>query len=206
MQEKDNIIIKGKKEGLEILLPAKVSFDMIFNELQQKLEKNEVFFEGLSNVCISYTTLSVQNRDKLSSLLKDKLRTVNVTFADRSKKDNKNASNAVVPNKKALYLKETIRSGQRIENDGNIIILGDVNAGAEIIATGDILIMGTLRGLAHAGALGDEKSIVTAIQLQPVQLRIGSLIAVSPDKSSFSKYPEIACAKNGTITIEPLDK
>ena len=64
MQEKNNIIIKGRKEGLEILLPAKVSFEMIFNELQRKLEENQAFFEGLSNVNIVYSNLSIKNMNK----------------------------------------------------------------------------------------------------------------------------------------------
>jgi len=204
MQDKENIIIKGRKEGLEVLLPAKVSFNMIFDELKGKLDENKAFFEGLSNVNIVYSTLSAQNMEEIRALLKERLHTVNILFTDKSKKDIKKTTASV--NKKTLYLKETIRSGQKIEFDGNIIVLGDVNAGAELIAAGDILIMGTFRGLAHAGALGDEKSIVTAIKLQPVQLRIGNLIAVSPDRYSKSEYPEIARAKNGVITIEPLDK
>lgn len=207
MQRKENIIIKGRKEGLEILLPAKVSFEMIFNELKSKLDENQVFFQGLSNVNIVYSSLSVTNMEKISGLLKGKLSAANVSFTDRTKKDtNKKTAAEEARNNNTLYLKETVRSGQKIQFNGNIVVLGDVNAGAEIIASGDILIMGTLRGLAHAGALGDENSMVAAIQLLPVQLRIGNLIAVSPDKYSKSDYPEIARAKNGIITIEPMDK
>ena len=56
----------------------------------------------------------------------------------------------------ALYLRQTVRSGQSIRHDGTIVICGDVNPGAEVIATGDIIVFGTLRGVAHAGAAGDE--------------------------------------------------
>lgn len=206
MQTKDNIIIKGKKEGLEILLPAtKTSFNMIFEDLQKKLEKNEAFFDCLNNVNVVHYALSPQNLNKISDLLKNKLHAVSITFSDKAKKENKHAE-ILSTDRKSLYLKETVRSGQKVEFDGNIILLGDVNAGGEVIASGDIIIMGTLRGLAHAGAFGDEKSIVAASQLQPVQLRIGNLIAVSPDRNARSPYAEIARAKNGLITIEPLNK
>lgn len=203
MQGNENIIIKGKKEGLEILLPAKCNFSEVFDELKSKLDENKSFFEGLNNVNVVYSALTPQNMMEIKTLFQERLEDAKVSFTDKTKKDLKKDT---VSNTKSLYLKETIRSGQKIEFEGNIIVLGDVNAGAELIAAGDILIMGTFRGLAHAGALGDEKSVVTAIKLQPVQIRIANLIAVSPEKYLKSEYPEIARAKNGIITIEPLDK
>lgn len=53
-----------------------------------------------------------------------------------------------------LYLRKTIRSGQSISSDGNILVIGDVNPGAEIIAKGDITVWGILGGIAHAGSDG----------------------------------------------------
>ena len=50
------------------------------------------------------------------------------------------------------FIQNSLRSGQRQEYSGSIVICGDVNAGAEVIAGGNIMILGSLRGLAHAGA------------------------------------------------------
>ena len=55
-----------------------------------------------------------------------------------------------------LLVRRTLRSGQRVRFDGNVVVLGDVNPGAEITARGDIVVMGWIRGLAHAGADGDD--------------------------------------------------
>jgi septum site-determining protein MinC len=109
----------------------------------------------------------------------------------------------------ALYLYQTVRSGQRIVNDGHIVICGDVNAGAEIMAKGDIVVFGTLRGLAHAGCYGDENARIVAVSLRPPQLRIASKIARSPEEEKKTKgsvverNPEVARIENGEIQIFP---
>ena len=106
----------------------------------------------------------------------------------------------------ALYMRQTIRSGQSVRHDGTIIICGDVNAGAEVIATGDIIVFGTLRGVAHAGATGDEGAQIIAINLRPTQIRIAGYIARSPDAAAppLSKFPEGARVQNAEIHIIPL--
>lgn len=110
------------------------------------------------------------------------------------------------PANNALYLRQTVRSGQSIRHDGTIVICGDVNAGAEVIATGDIVVFGTLRGVAHAGAAGDEDAHIMAINLRPTQIRIAGYIARSPDAAAppLSKYPEVARVSDSEIHIIPL--
>jgi septum site-determining protein MinC len=109
----------------------------------------------------------------------------------------------------SLYLRQTVRSGQRIVNDGHIVICGDVNAGAEIMAKGDIIVFGTLRGLAHAGCYGDETAQILALSLRPPQLRIAGKIARSPEEvvktkgGSAERTPEVARIENGEIQIFP---
>ncbi len=80
-----------------------------------------------------------------------------------------------------LYLRKTIRSGQSISSDGNIIVIGDVNPGAEIIAKGDITVWGILGGIAHAGSDGNNYAKIRALKLNPVQIRIGEVFARRPD-------------------------
>lgn len=113
---------------------------------------------------------------------------------------------AIHPPNNALYLRQTVRSGQSIRHDGTIVLCGDVNPGAEVIATGDIVVFGTLRGVAHAGAAGDEECQIIAINLRPTQIRIAGYIARSPDTVAppLSKYPEVARVQNSEIHIIPL--
>ena len=80
-----------------------------------------------------------------------------------------------------LYIHRTLRSGQSISSDGNIVVIGDVNPGAEIIAKGDITVWGILAGIAHAGSGGSNYAKIRALKLNAIQIRIGSVFARRPD-------------------------
>lgn len=102
-----------------------------------------------------------------------------------------------------ILIQRTIRSGQSVNYNGNIVVLGDVNPGAEVIAAGNIVVMGILRGVVHAGAAGDMDAIVVAFRLRPTQLRIANHITRAPDdEEEVSRLPEIARIKDGVVTIE----
>lgn len=110
-----------------------------------------------------------------------------------------------------LYLRKTIRSGQSISSDGNIVIIGDVNPGSEIIAKGDITVWGILGGIAHAGSDGNNYAKIRALKLNPVQIRIGEVFARRPDtinlpyiQKSCEYIPEEAFTYNGSIVIRKI--
>jgi septum site-determining protein MinC len=107
-----------------------------------------------------------------------------------------------MPGDAALWVQQTVRSGRKISYKGNIVILGDVNPGAEILAGGSVVVWGRLRGVVHAGAQGDEKAVVCALELSPTQLRIAGEIAISPVRKG-KPQPEIARLKDGRLEAEP---
>ena len=106
--------------------------------------------------------------------------------------------------KPTIMVQRTLRSGQNLNYDGNVVIMGDVNPGAEVVASGHVLVMGSLRGLVHAGATGEEEATVTALCLAPTQLRIAAHITRPPDGSDLdqNKLPEVARIKNDAVVIE----
>lgn len=77
----------------------------------------------------------------------------------------------------ALFLNRTLRSGTRVEFPGHVVVLGDVNPGAEIVAEGNIVVWGRLRGMVHAGAKGNTRATVCALDLSPTRLRIADEVA-----------------------------
>ena len=104
-----------------------------------------------------------------------------------------------------MLIQRTLRSGQNINFDGNVVVLGDVNHGAEVIASGHVVVMGALRGVVHAGAGGFEGATITALELAPTQLRICSHITRSPDGEDAGDrlaLPETAKIKDGSVVIE----
>ncbi len=84
-----------------------------------------------------------------------------------------------------LYIHRTLRSGQSLSSEGNVVVIGDVNPGAEIVAKGDITIWGVLGGIAHAGSDGNTYSRIRALKLNAIQLRIGDIFARRPDSGNM---------------------
>lgn len=100
-----------------------------------------------------------------------------------------------------LYLQSTVRSGIEVQHPGTVIILGDVNPGGSIVADGDILVWGRLRGVAHAGAKGNERCLVMAVHMQPTQLRIAHHVARGPEAAPPQYCPEVAYVSADGIRI-----
>ncbi len=102
-----------------------------------------------------------------------------------------------------LYLQMTLRSGVEIRHPGTVVILGDANPGSLVMAHGDIIIWGRLRGTVHAGANGNLKSQVMALQMQPTIIRIADQVARGPEDHPSQFYPEVAYVTAEGIRISP---
>ena len=107
-----------------------------------------------------------------------------------------------------LYINQTLRSGQTVSYEGNILIIGDAHPGSEIVATGDITVWGILGGIAHAGSLGNVTAKVRALKLNEIQLRIAGLYARRNDtlnvpyvQKTNEFTPEEAQIEEGKIVI-----
>jgi septum site-determining protein MinC len=100
-----------------------------------------------------------------------------------------------------LYLQVTLRSGAEIRHNGTVIVLGDTNPGSAIVADGDIIVWGRLRGVAHAGAKGNAKCLIMALQMEPTQIRISNYVARAPEQPPTQFYPEVAYVTSEGIRI-----
>ena len=96
------------------------------------------------------------------------------------------------------FVQNSLRSGQKEEYAGSIVICGDVNYGAEIVAGGNIMILGALRGVAHAGANGNTMAIISANYIDVTQIRIANLVREVGEK--IDKCP-ICKIENNEIVI-----
>lgn len=108
-----------------------------------------------------------------------------------------------------------LRAGQVLRRQEHILVIGDVNPGATVISDGDILVWGRLRGVAHAGASGDLRAVIVALDLSPVQLRIHEVLAIAPEaqpqrgwrrwRRPSAKQPEIAYLAGNEIVVDAWD-
>ena len=156
--------------------------------------KNHFLKINISSLCIysnnRYTVLSGKYLKIDSTFLKEQeIKNKLLLFKSKKKDD--------------LLHKGTVRSGERISSNGNLIIIGDVNPGAIVSAKKNIYVWGKLQGIAFAGESGNKNASIASLYLNPLQLRIADVIAIGPkDKPKYS-YPEIAVIDKQTIIIKP---
>lgn len=218
------ITLKSTQEGLEFWISDADSYPKIKQELEDTLGANRDFYRGthLPANFFGWEFTDLQKRE-LSAFLGREYGIYRVHFSDDdapeqmqeqpkrrgrravSRAQEESGQEAAVPEsvQGSMFLPKTIRSGQRIECQGDVVVVGDVNPGAEIIATGNIAVFGKLRGLAHAGASGRQDVIIVANYLVPQQIRIGGKIAIIP-KNRRIEGPEIVKILDGKIVVDSL--
>ncbi len=211
------ITFKGVKEGIFVNIEGD-SFLDIKNELDTKLKNTINFYRGTKLLGIKSDSMPPEDIAELKMILKYKYDFIvsneelpqhiaqlhSETDNKSIKDDNSDSVFEGIECGMTRFVNGTLRSGQVVEYDGNIVIVGDVNPGALIVANGNIIVLGTLRGVAHAGMNGNLNSIVASYNLQPTQLRIGDKISRSPDEYLETyRVPEIARIKEGEVVIEP---
>ncbi len=105
------------------------------------------------------------------------------------------------------FFKGNLRSGQVMEFETSIVILGDVNVGAQVVSTGNVVVLGKLNGTVYAGASGKEDAFIVATKMNPIQIRISDVIARTPDeKETPSNVPRIAYLREGAIYMDDLSR
>ena len=104
-----------------------------------------------------------------------------------------------------LFHEGTLRSGENLEADEDLLVLGDVNPGAKVSAGGNVMILGRLRGVAHAGITGNTEAKIMALQLKPLQLRIADKLARGPEEMPEEGLAEEAFIESGQIVIKPAN-
>jgi len=109
----------------------------------------------------------------------------------------------VIPPDPLTIHRGTLRSGDHLQVEGSLLVLGDVNPGARASAAGHVLVWGRLRGIAHAGCLGDGSARIVALELRPLQLRIAAAVARGPSDPPPAGLSEEARLVDGVIRIDP---
>ncbi len=216
------ISIKGTRRGLFITL-GDGDWQGLLQELDHRLTQAEAFFQG------SQVNLTTGDRDISQLELHELIRILESHQIELARLHTGSRATAQVaqalevrlglpqpfygqPNlpvptddwTEGLLFRRTLRSGQTLEQPGHVVIIGDVHAGAKVVAGGDVVVWGRLRGMVQAGAFGNEQAVVCALELRPSQLRIGNVIATSPDdQGGTSIGPEVASVDDGQIVARP---
>ncbi len=203
----NNVVFKGGKNGLRLVINKSVDFADIFEQLKSKLEAAGDFFAKTTAEVYVPSAASLFTSEQQKQIM-NLFKQYGLVWRDEPspEQQQKQQTDNAGDENCTLIINRTLRNGQEIIHGGTVVVMGDVNPGAKIIAGGDIIIHGTCRGVAHAGALGNTDATITAGRLLAPQLRIATLIARAPDKLDEPQHMETARIKDGMVLIEPANK
>lgn len=209
MIQENYVIFKGTKDGITILLHPDAEYEEIKAHLEKKVEDASKFFDGVkTSLTFKGRELTEEQETELLNIISTKTN-MNITFLKTSNPEVAQLtallSQEIKQENITKFHRGSIRSGQCLEFEGSIVLIGDVNPGGEIKAEGNIIILGQLKGMAHAGCKGSENAFVTALYMIPVQLRIADIITRFPEENKKGpKPPEYAYIEDGQIYVMPL--
>lgn len=168
--KKDKVILKIKEDSLE---------KEILSELKKKIaELKKLYKDDTTPILITGKTFNAEEIDKIKGIVQ-KVLPVEVEF-DTQKilglHGIKKVFSKDIATSETKFHRGSLRSGQKLEFEGSLVILGDVNAGAEVLAEENIVVLGILRGMAHAGAKGNKEAIIAAASIESAQIRIANVV------------------------------
>ena len=177
---KSCIRISRTKEELKIAVNAAAEFDEVLEEFSAKLGYIKKYYDkDKIPIHIIGKALKENEQTAVRAILKQEIDDI-ITFGDTSEVLGlhaiKSTFESSVETSETKFIKGNLRSGQREEFSGSIAILGDLNYGAEVIAGENIIVTGKIRGMAHAGANGNKKAIITANSIEATQVRISNIV------------------------------
>lgn len=182
---RSQVKINGEKEKIIIKLNEEALQEEIIESLKKKLPQlKKLYKEANTPIFITGKILKNSEMLEIRNLINSKI-DVKVDF-DSPKTLGlhgiKKSFNKEIESSETKFFRGSVRSGQRIEYEGSIVVLGDVNGGAEIIAGDNVVVVGVLRGLAHAGANGNKKAIIASASIECKQIRIANIIKEMEDE------------------------
>ena len=211
------VMIKSNKYGINLILDPNIAFADLLEAIIEKFKESEKFFKN-SKLGISFEgrKLSDEEEQKIIDAITEHTTIEILCVVDNSEESAQKMKAQIDAYSEAIereyakamsssgeFYRGTLRSGQVLESEASITILGDVNPGARVTSGGNIVVLGALKGNAQAGIYGDTNCF--------------DLLAKSPDKEKKKRRTavrekkdsnelQIAIAREGNIYIEPVSK
>lgn len=171
--------ISMKKDTIMIRISEGAEYKEIIECLNKKIPAlKKLYKEEKNPIKVTGKILKNKEIEEIKMIIKNEIN-VDIEFESPNElglHGIKKAFEQEIKNSDTKFYKGSVRSGQKIEFEGSLVVLGDVNGGAEVIAGENIVVLGALRGLAHAGAKGNKMAIIATNKLECPQIRIANIV------------------------------
>ena len=200
---KNCININLKKNIIILKINEDAEYKDIIECLKKKLpELKKLYKDDKTPITVTGKVLKNKEIDEIQEKIKEKIdveidfdmpKTLGLSGIRRTFEQN-------IATSETKFHRGSLRSGQKMEVEGSIVILGDVNSGAEVIASDNIVVLGNLRGLAHAGAKGNKQAIIAAGNVDTVQIRIANIVKeIDRDEEPMHKQAYVYVSEDKII-------
>lgn len=201
-----NVTVNLRKDSIVLKIPETLTQEMILSSLRKKIpELKRLYQEERTPIFVTGKILKNKEIAQIQNLIQEKI-DVEIEF-DSPKELGlhgiKKTYNKEIGQSETKFHRGSLRSGQKLEFEGSLVIIGEVNSGAEVIAGDNVIILGNLRGLAHAGAKGNKKAIIAAEKIDCTQLRIANIVKeIEKSEEDYNVSKTYAYVENDKIILE----
>ena len=144
--------LKGTKQGIVLIVDLNHSLSGLKSDLTALLKETSEYFNK------NAVSLSFNETGELEDAFK--IREIQKLVLDCGfiidSKVNIIEEKIIQEKSRTKIIRSSLRAGNKFKFDGNIILFGDLNAGAKIEVTGSFICIGNVYGVVHAGQKSSE--------------------------------------------------
>jgi len=211
---KSRVVIKSSKSGMSVYLDPDCTFEELLEDIGTKFRDSAKFWGNVQIALILEGRLltpgeELQIINTITANSGIEILCLVDQDADRIERCEKalNQKLMELSSRTGQFYKGDLHRGESIESEASIVIIGDVLHGARVTARGNIIVLGELRGSVHAGIAGNEDSVVVALEMVPLSIRIGTCSRSYGEKGKkLGKGPTMAFVENCNICTKQLKK
>ncbi|MFC6323452.1 septum site-determining protein MinC [Companilactobacillus baiquanensis] len=203
-----NVTLKGSKDGYVMTINDQGDFSNSLKELKKLIANQNV---GSSEEEVIQFTIKTGNR----LLTDDQIKKLKTSFSEYpqieiksidSDVEDKSVIEKLIKASQINVEAGIVRSGQKLEYDGDLLFLGTLHDGAHISATGSIFIIGDVHGIVQAGYPDNTGAAICGNLSGAAQFRIADVIEiVTEDNSEKFKNNSFAYLDDlHTINVEDM--
>lgn len=210
------VIIKSNPHGLVLNLDSEMPFEELLAAVADKFKRSAGFFKN-ATLALTFRgrVLTKEQEQQLLDVIVENSGIYVICIVDEDRETAEHYKKAVIhaaekqKEEDGQFYRGTLRSGQVLETEASVVIIGDVNPGAQVISKGNIVILGCCMGNIYAGASGNAGCFAAALTMKPMQVRIADKIARSAivkkvDTGEYPVDPKIVYIKDGHLQIKPI--
>ena len=208
------VVIKSSKAGMTVILDPDLPFGELLEAIGKKFRESARFWGSVQ------MTLTLEGReltaaqefaivDTITKNSQIEVLCLLDTDAERIERCEKALNDKLMElnSQTGQFYRGTLKRGDCLESEASIVIIGNVDHGARVTAKGNVIVLGELKGTVTAGVSGNPQAVVLALDMAPLQIRIGDLSSRFNERNKrLGRGPLIALVEDGAIVMRSLKK